>query len=508
MKIKVDCPRCDGDGILPQYYYNRKGVCFLCWGSKKIMVKAKTEEEANKKREVMKAKEKAGLDAQPPSVAMPDNIKNPAFAKGKKVQPKTEGNIGKVSTASTERGTKIDTRYKVVEADDLVVSNTLAGTVNPAYPTELQPRDRSKTASKLQVMEIANNLDFNRLGESYLASSGSPIVGSDNVVESGNGRILAIQQAYFDGNASSEEYRRTLLKNASTFGLDAKALEGYKNPVLIRERTSDVDRVAFTREANESSVSTMSASEQAKNDAESLTNFIMEQYEGGDLRAIKNRPFVQAFMTNVVAASDRNKFLAEKVDRDGMKYGELSNEGEQRIKNAMFAKAYSDVGLLTKKAELDDTSNVKNVLNAMEENAVMYAKVKADIEGGYLHNHDLSENLIAAVKKADELRGQGENVMQYLNQPSFFGNELNDESRALLYFIEENKRNRTNIEDFMKAYVEELEALGNPNEADLFAGLDGLSNAYITQMQLIESAMKKVQPEVLPQLKKTIFNEW
>ncbi|MFP3398346.1 hypothetical protein SB749_18660, partial [Brevibacterium sp. SIMBA_078] len=112
--------------------------------------------------------------------------------------------VGRESVAVTERGTSVKTQYKVVEVEDLIASNTVGGAINPNFPTELQPRDRSKTASKLQVRQIASNLDFNRLGESTLASSGSPIVGNDRVVESGNGRILAIQTAYMEGNEASK----------------------------------------------------------------------------------------------------------------------------------------------------------------------------------------------------------------------------------------------------------------------------------------------------------------
>jgi hypothetical protein len=97
-----------------------------------------------------------------------------------KAAPVKDGKIGRETAATTERGTSVKTRYKVVEAGDLIASHDLSGNHNPAFPKELQPRDRTRTASKLQVEQISNELDFNRLGESSLASSGSPIVASDS----------------------------------------------------------------------------------------------------------------------------------------------------------------------------------------------------------------------------------------------------------------------------------------------------------------------------------------
>ncbi|MFP3427093.1 hypothetical protein, partial [Pseudoalteromonas sp. SIMBA_162] len=56
-KVKISCPRCEGKGVLPRYYYNRKGVCFLCWGAKVITVKATEDEKAKDVYERMKREE-------------------------------------------------------------------------------------------------------------------------------------------------------------------------------------------------------------------------------------------------------------------------------------------------------------------------------------------------------------------------------------------------------------------------------------------------------------------
>ena len=86
------------------------------------------------------------------------------------------------------------------------------------------------------------------MGDSKLASDGAPIVGSDNIVESGNGRVLALKLAYGRGQATekqAQKYRQYLSDNAEQFGLSTEQVSSMKKPVLVRERTSDVDRKSF-----------------------------------------------------------------------------------------------------------------------------------------------------------------------------------------------------------------------------------------------------------------------
>jgi hypothetical protein len=48
----------------------------------------------------------------------------------------------------TFAGRAVDIEYRVVEADSLIASHGADGTVNPAYPADLQPRDRSRVILK------------------------------------------------------------------------------------------------------------------------------------------------------------------------------------------------------------------------------------------------------------------------------------------------------------------------------------------------------------------------
>lgn len=68
------------------------------------------------------------------------------------------GAPGAPAVAFTPAGTKIGTDYGVADLSDLTASHAPDGTPNPAFPAELQPRDRTRAASQAQVSDISSNL--------------------------------------------------------------------------------------------------------------------------------------------------------------------------------------------------------------------------------------------------------------------------------------------------------------------------------------------------------------
>jgi len=58
---------------------------------------------------------------------------------------------GKTNEVKTAKGTKVNTQFAVVEASDLTTSHDASGNANPAYPSELQPRNRGRDTSQAQT---------------------------------------------------------------------------------------------------------------------------------------------------------------------------------------------------------------------------------------------------------------------------------------------------------------------------------------------------------------------
>jgi hypothetical protein len=150
-------------------------------------------------------------------------------------------------------GGSLDVNYEVANLPSLITSHDSDFRVNPRYPAQLQPRARDSAPARDQVNAMASRLEPERLGRSPEANAGAPVVAPDGVVESGNGRTLALAKAY--GSARAGDYRNWLASK----GIDTT---GINKPVLIARRVTPLtpeERVAFTHGANTSSGLRMNA---------------------------------------------------------------------------------------------------------------------------------------------------------------------------------------------------------------------------------------------------------
>lgn len=155
---------------------------------------------------------------------------------------------GRINESTTVNGTKVVSNFALVEAKELITSHDALGVANPDFPQELQPRDRSDKKSVDAIKLNAKNLQPEKLGDTEYAGNGAPIIGDDFLVESGNGRAIAIKSAY--DNSDAGKYKEWLVNNATDFGLSADDVNGYNQPVLVRVRKTEIDRVEFAIEAN------------------------------------------------------------------------------------------------------------------------------------------------------------------------------------------------------------------------------------------------------------------
>lgn len=353
-----------------------------------------------------------------------------------KTQIVAEKNTDRIRTI---RGTEVDIRYRIIDADDLITSTKDTGAPNPDYPQELQPRQRDRDASYVQVNRIANNLDPELVANNRLASDGAPVIGPDLVVESGNGRVMAIRQAYRTGNA--EHYRAWLRNNAKRFGLSPDSFDSLKNPVLVRERISDVDRVKFTREANESSVTQMSASEFAANDADLITESMLIDYNP-DSPLESNRSFIRSFVS-LIGKNELGAFIQGD--------GKISSLGLNRIRNALAAKAYRNTGILNRLSEIYD-DEIKNVSNALYDAAPRIAMLEEFVADNH---YSIRNDIIQAVNTLVGLRKEGRNVNEFLSQILLFSeDEISQEAKKILQFFDRNKRSRKKIARALNRYAD------------------------------------------------------
>ncbi|ENV73538.1 hypothetical protein F946_01050 [Acinetobacter johnsonii ANC 3681] len=358
------------------------------------------------------------------------------------------------STAMGMDGSSYDFAYEVKSLGELIASNDAAYGVNPLYPADLQPRDRTREASRQQIENMADDLKPEWLGESAKLSDGAPIIGVDNVVESGNGRTLAINRAYETGKA--DNYRAYIEKYAAEKGWD---ISGIDRPVLVRTRLTDTDRVQFTKLANEADVAQYSASERATSDVDRLPDAsLLKINNDGSINLDGSMDFIRGFV-NSLPESEKPNILTDD--------GRLSQGGKQRIESAIMQSAYDDSSLVTRLYEnIDDDS--KTVLNALLRAAPQLAQLGSLVKQGGRHANTLAKDLSQAAQKLSDLKANGQTVDDYLNQIQLIDDGLSNGAKQFLNVFDTNKRSSKAISDNIQGEIDHIDSLGDPRQGSLF----------------------------------------
>ncbi|WP_219097562.1 hypothetical protein [Pseudomonas sp. UMAB-40] len=397
---------------------------------------------------------------------------------------------GRDNTVKTAKGTKVVTGFKIIEAKNLVISHETDGTVNPEYPPEIQPRDRARTTSQAWVQKTARNLDPDSLGRTQRADSGAPIVGADRVVESGNGRAMAIREAYRIGQA--DEYRAFLLENAEYFGVDPAKIQRMKAPVLIRVRKTAINRVEFAVEANQDDKLAMTATEKARSDAKRLDTAMLSKLADGDLNSAANRDFVAAFLQSLGDAES-----AQYLTTDGKPTSGLIS----RLQAALFAGAYSDDRLLEMTAD-QAKPEIANIVSALNSAAPDFMRAKeqdrigAEQAGEQVTdslelslNQEAVNAIIGATNVLRQAKEAGMGLDEFLRQGDMFGG-TDPAVAAMAVFISANNRSAKRMSTAFKAMAQFVES---ENVRKQTAGLFGDEPASFTD--IVSAANRKLEQE-------------
>lgn len=366
---------------------------------------------------------------------------------------------------ATVDGTSIEVRPVVVEARDLVTS------ADEGFDAALQPRQRDRAASQAQILEIAGRLEPERLGQSSEADRGAPIVGPDRLVESGNGRVAAIREAYARGGEVAARYRAFL----TDLGID---VTGYSEPVLVRQRMTDLDPAArqdFTIAANRSAILAMSASERALADARNLSTDLLAMIRNpADLSAAANVDFVRAFVSTLPSSE-----VGSLTRPDGT----VSAEGLARVRNAVLAAAYGDPDVIARVTETTD-DEIRSISSALTIAAPGWAAFRRDVaEGRVPAALDVTDQLMEAVKRTADLRARGQKLDEYLDQIDAFNRiEPTVEQWIRLFYDPKGKR-AAGVDSIAASLgLYSIEARKVRTDAGLGLGLDDVTAARLLDL--------------------------
>lgn len=360
-----------------------------------------------------------GRELEPPTVDRLDETS--AVPRIDSFRPVADDGAGDV--AITTRGTEIPVRYGLAELDDLTTSHGDDLQVNPAYPAELQPRARDRAGAQARNYQLESELNPGLLMNDVGAGAGAPIVGPDGVVESGNGRTIALRRSAATGTPAYARYRAALeAQGFDTTGMD--------KPALVRMRTEPMtgsQRSALAREMNADVTERMGAGEQAMADAARLPDAAFDQI-AENRGPTTSRDFARAFIAR--AAPDQANVLA---DKDGA----LSPEGERRIKAAVLARAYGDPGLVGQIFEGED-SDARKLGEAAAEAAPAWAKMRAAASSGAIPAElDVTEALRSAMDLVRFAAREGEPLGRFLAErlgqtDMFAGDAISPQTEAFL----------------------------------------------------------------------------
>jgi|GEM_PF-416760 len=386
---------------------------------------------------------------------------------------------------------RYELRFRIMDAESLICSHDPhTFEENPKFPQELQPRDRTRVATQLQVLNIAKNINPDLLLVDFRSTDkGAPIIYKDLIVESGNGRAMALKLAADQVPAKLEEYRNALKLIAPAYALDPADADKYKIPILVRERLTEVNnRKSFVDDCNARSTLAMSAIEQAKRDAEKIT-FVMlnslELLEGESfdqaLRAARNNRFLVQFL-NALPANDR----ASLVDAKGV----VNSEGVRRAILATFVATFKgEVGLRLAQAQFEELDNDVKVALAGIAGSLGFLAQAENLALTKAREPELSigEDLAIAVRKWGQIKRITDyTVAKYLAQQQMGTRELTPFQERVLKVLSDNARSSKRIAGIFTAYAQKVIASPPPSQVRF------IPEARLTKEEIFESAVKSV----------------
>ena len=212
------------------------------------------------------------------------------------------------------------------------------------------------------------------------------------MVESGNGRILALGRVYDNKGLKLVDYKNTLKQWAAMYGLDPAKVDTMKRPIMIRRRTTDLDRetrVFFTQRSNSDEIARMPADEVALADSALIDAEIVRLLNDTDIDHSSNSAFVNEVFDRLPAA-ERKALTTD---------GRINPAGVDRIENALLAMAYHRPGKpeFLKAMITFEGDDFKQISNALKNVARRWVYMKGKMRSGDFIDADPTENLVDAI---------------------------------------------------------------------------------------------------------------
>lgn len=367
------------------------------------------------------------------------------------------------------RSNRHPAKFRLIEAAELNPSEELGTN---------QGRDRTRTGSKDQIAEIAKNLDpLQVINETSDLATGTPVITGNGVVIAGNGRTMAIQQAYSNGSRG-QKYKNHLTAKAGNFGFTTEQVRSMEQPILVRDAGNlNTETIrSWAIDSNDQGTLSQSAIEKARTDLDKLQNIdlgALRISDTGEINFAGNRPLIGQFV-NSFPVETRNAML-----QGG---GLLSREGLQRFENALLIAAYGDTEITNAVLE-DTTTDGTNFKKMMVSSAPKIAQTKQLISDGNTLDADISSEVSNAIHILLGLRRQQVSAESYLAQLDAFG-KPDDVTLQLLSVFDTKANAPAALRNLMTTYYDNLQAQAGDNQGYL------VGFAPLTKKELLDHTFK------------------
>lgn len=380
-------------------------------------------------------------------------------------------------------GGRVPVNYEIVELGDLVTSHNADGAVNEAFPQELQPRDRSRSASDAQINEIVNNFAPERVAKAPTATEGAPIVTQNNIVAVGNGRAMAISKVY-ENAEKAEQYRNYLTEQ----GYD---VENFAEPVLVRKLAIDLDNNqlrALVDDANTAGTMQYSDAEKAITYSKKLTGEIIDLLDtDAELESAANRRFVREFFANVVPTAERNAFL-DKDDR-------VTKKGIEMIENTLTAIIVPDVRFLSVLVENPD-NNIRKVTSGLAKSAPAIVAFENDILSGQIDaKYSIAPDIRQAVEILKRAKDKGQSLDLYVKQLDLLEGHIPAEVLAVADLFDKS-RSAVDFADKIKNYIHNASEQGDLAQGNMF-GIEPVAKIALLERMNAQNSLFQRETEKL-----------
>ena len=327
-------------------------------------------------------------------------------------------------------------RYEIREASDLIPSHDVGRNFakNPDYPKSVQERPyHSDQGEQQKVTRNAADLDPRYLiTDNPDAVNGPPVVTAAGHVLGGNSRTMSLQLAYAEHPEKAEAYRQDLKAKAASFGLDPQAVDGFKEPVLVRTLDAQPDQGGMARLSrlyNQTSMQGLDVKAEGVSRGRMVSPSTLSSLSAGlerfdTLREYMGNPASRALIDHLEADGvlERTQLARLTDARTGL----LNEDGKRLVENVLRGRAVPDGDVLA----AAKPAILQKIDRALPHVAVVQAR------GG---KWDLTDVLRQAVDQLNRFQASGHDRLDtYFGQGSLVPDAAKDNPavRAMAYALQ------------------------------------------------------------------------